>query len=506
MSRRLSQAKNDLDQVGSKNKSDGAHVVPAPDTFKSSPDSKIECQSVNQIFNGATVLDAGKAAVSQAKSTAAPNKMDSRESHYRLTGANGGPIHGYMMDLWSFIPYYVAHLCSSLRAESVDATLGSVRYHLDREYLHKSGLVPDPRLLDFGGAMHSSFLRRLIKSCEYLVNLFVLGIRMTVSPPDILHVEYLPFLERKMPFELWFLQWIRHRGIRVVYTVHNVTRQDAPEEGISLFWRAYHSADALICHGEEARTELVRRFCVAPENLWVIPHGPLFDDAPCFSTFEARAKLGLPQEEPVVLCLGVISEYKGVLFLLDGWKKLKQSGTRGTLLIAGTGDRRTMSDIRDKVAAEGLSDSVLLWLHFITVEQVPLVHQAADILVYPYKAGTTSGALLTGLNYGKAVVATTLPFFQAYLKDRKTALLVDYGSVDALAAALQTLILQPDERARMADALSREASQVAGWQEIARKTRECYEATLTNSRAAWEIQRRNRTNRTSKIAKIKRLS
>ena len=47
-----------------------------------------------------------------------------------------------MMDLWSFIPYYVARLCSSLRAESVEATLGSVRYHLDREYLHKSGLVP----------------------------------------------------------------------------------------------------------------------------------------------------------------------------------------------------------------------------------------------------------------------------------------------------------------------------------------------------------------------------
>jgi glycosyltransferase involved in cell wall biosynthesis len=137
-----------------------------------------------------------------------------------------------------------------------------------------------------------------------------------------------------------------------------------------------------------------------------------------------------------------------------------------------------LSRIRNKVEAEGLSDSVLLWLRFIAVEQLPLVYQAADILVYPYKAGTTSGALLTGLNYGKAVVATTLPFFQAYLKDGKTALLVDYGSVGALASALQTFILQPDERARMADALSREASQATGWQEIARKTRECYEATL----------------------------
>jgi glycosyltransferase involved in cell wall biosynthesis len=479
MSKRLSQAKNHLDQARPKNKSDGVHVVTSPDAVKSSANSKIESKSVKQIFDDATVLDAGKKeAQPKGKSTVDPDKTDSREAHYRLTGAKRDPIHGYMMDLWSFIPYYVARLCSSLRAESVEATLGSVRYHLDREYLHKSGLVPDQRLLDFGGAIHSSLLRRLVKSCEYLVNLFVLGIRLTVSPPDILHVEYLPFLERKMPFELWFLQWMRHRGIRVVYTVHNVTRQDAPNEGISLFRRAYHSADALICHSEEARRELIRRFSVAADNLWVIPHGPLFENVPQLSTFEARAKLGLPQEGSIVLCAGVISEYKGVPFLLDGWKKLKQAGTKGTLLIAGTGDQGTLSRIRNKVEAEGLSDSVLLWLRFIAVEQLPLVYQAADILVYPYKAGTTSGALLTGLNYGKAVVATTLPFFQAYLKDGKTALLVDYGSVGALASALQTFILQPDERARMADALSREASQATGWQEIARKTRECYEATL----------------------------
>ncbi len=485
MSRRLSQAKNELDQVQQKNNSDGVHVATIPAPVKSSADSKIESKTAKQIFNDATVLEAArKEAVPKGKSTVDPDKAQSREAHYRLTGEKRDPIRGYMMDLWSFIPYYVARLCSSLRAESVDTTLGTVRYHLDREYLHKSGLVPDKRLLDFGGAMHSSFLRRLVKSCEYLVNLFVLGIRFTVSPPDILHVEYLPFLERKMPFELWFLRWIRHRGIRVVYTVHNVTRQDAPEEGISLFQRAYHSADALICHGEEARRELIRRFGVAAENVWVIPHGPLFEDVPPLSTFEARAKLGLLHEGPIVLCAGVISEYKGVPFLLDGWKKLKQAGTKGTLLIAGTGDQRTLSGIRDKVEAEGLSDSVLLWLRFIAVEQLPLVYQAADILVYPYKAGTTSGALLTGLNYGKAVIATTLPFFKAYLKDGKTALLVDYGAAGALTSALQTFILQPDERARMADALSREASKATGWPEIARKTRECYEATLEKSSAA----------------------
>jgi len=387
-------------------------------------------------------------------------------------------IRVYLMDLWCFIPYYIARLCGSLRAESVDVKLESVRYHLDREYFHKCGLAPDRFLLDIGGNVQSSLWRRLVKSCEYVANLKMLSVRLAISRPEVLHVQFLPFLERGLPFEIWFLKWARHLGIRVVYTVHNVTRQDAPGQGIPLFRRAYHAADALICHGEEARTELVGNFGIAAEKIRVIPHGPLFEDGPRLSPQEARSRLGLACEEPLVLCLGVISQYKGIPFLLDAWKQMKQAGVEGRLLIAGTGDQMVLSEIKEKVAEEGLGTSVDLWLRFIPVEQLPLLYQAADILVYPYKAGTTSGALLTGLNYGKAIVATRLPFFQEYLKTGENALLVDYGATEDMASALQSLIQQPQQRSKLGASLLRQASQGIGWEEIARKTRECYEAVL----------------------------
>ena len=110
------------------------------------------------------------------------------------------------------------------------------------------------------------------------------------------------------------------------------------------------------------------------------------------------------------------------------------------------------------------------------MEQLPLLYQAADVLVYPYSAGTTSGALLTGLNYGKAIVATRLPFFQEYLEHDRTALLVNFGDVDSLASSLQILIEHPEERSRIASALARQSSRGIGWHDIAHKTRECYEA------------------------------
>lgn len=388
----------------------------------------------------------------------------------------------YVMDLWSFIPYYMARLCTALSSEAIQVTVGTVRYHLDRDYFQNAGVRPDTLLIDAGGAVRIPSLRRLIKSCEYLLNLSLLALRFLFSRPDILHVQYLPFLERGWRFELWLVQWSRWLGIRVVYTVHNVTRQDAPDSWRPLFQRAYSLAGVLICHGDAAREELMQDFHIADERIWIIPHGPLFDEAERTSTLEARLKLNLPPDQPIVLCLGVISEYKGIPFLLDAWKLIQRKGSQARLIIAGTGDPNVLSAIRQQVENEGLKSTVDLRLQFVPVEQMAFFYQASDILVYPYKAGTTSGALLTGLNYHKAVVATTLPFFQEYLKHKETGLLCDYGDVESLASALSTLLEQPQERARLAASLTRESSRGIGWDEIARKTLECYQAALGNSR------------------------
>ena len=307
----------------------------------------------------------------------------------------------YLLDLWSFIPYYMAHLCNALRGAGVDARLGSVRYHLDRNYFRSAGSKPDSFLLDFGGGVKANFLRRIVKTAEYLANLFVIGLRLTFSRLDILHVQFLPFLDRGFRFELWFVRWVHSRGIRIVHTVHNLLDRDSREGGKPLFEELYGLVDAIICHGQEAREKLKKDFGVPIEKIWVIPHGPLFVGKPTESKKDCREKLGLPVDETIVLCAGVISEYKGIPFLLDAWKTQVESGAKSRLVIAGTGDAGLLAQIREKVEREGLRSSVTLWLRFIAVEEIPLLHQAADILVYPYKAGTTSGALLTGLNYEK---------------------------------------------------------------------------------------------------------
>src|SRR6202022_3414901 len=85
------------------------------------------------------------------------------------------------------------------------------------------------------------------------------------------------------------------------------------------------------------------------------------------------------------------------------------------LIIAGTGEETILREVQEQVRALGVNESVRLDLRFLRVEEVSLYYQAADIVVYPYKEITTSGALMTGGNYKKAIVATDLPSFREVL-------------------------------------------------------------------------------------------
>jgi glycosyltransferase involved in cell wall biosynthesis len=298
-----------------------------------------------------------------------------------------------------------------------------------------------------------------------------------VFRPKIIHVQFLPLIDRGLPFEIWFLRLCIWLGVRLVCTVHNLPDRDG-RRNLNLYERIYGMSDALICHGTEAKGRLISEFMVPAERIWVIPHGPLFDAKPEVSVREARAELGLPCAETIVLCFGVINDYKGIPFLIDSWSLLIASGVKARLIIVGTGAADLLADIRHKVTNMGVGSCIDLELRFISIEELPLWHLAADILVYPYKGGTTSGALLTGMNYGKPVVATRLPFFMEHLRDGENAALVDYSDAESLARTLGRLINDEAERTKLARGMGATRNDLSSWMEIARATRTCYERTL----------------------------
>ncbi len=389
----------------------------------------------------------------------------------------------FMMDLLSIVPYYTGHLCEALdnRAD-IRLEVGAVRYYLDPDCFERMGLRTSPGL-DIVSRMKSipRPLRRVFKTAECLVNLFALAVRFTFRKPDILHVQFVPMALFGLPFELWFLRFVRSRGIRIVYTVHNVLPHDTGERHRSLYGRLYALACRLICHDFAARQRLVEEFGCDAECISVIPHGQLLAPRQTITQAGARERLGIPQEVRLVLWQGILRPYKGVEFLLQAWRQVCESVPDARLAIVGTGEDALIEEVRNQVAALGLSDSVQLALRFVTVAELEDVHTASDILVYPYAEATTSGALLTGIGYGKAIIASRLPAFERILHHEDNALLVPYGDTEQLAGELERLIASPGLCGRLANRLSQTRAQEPGWDAIAEQTAACYAELLEAS-------------------------
>ena len=391
----------------------------------------------------------------------------------------------FVMDLCCFIPFYTSQLCQALEEQDVDVTLGSIRYYLQPGYFRRIGLRNQPGLMDVVGrfSIKNKLLRRLVKVSECCLNLVALAVRFLFARPDVLHVQYLALLDFGVPVEYWFVRFAKLLGIRIVHTVHNVLPLDSGEKRRRGYGKLYKTADLLICHGKEARTRLIEEFAIPAEKIVVVPHGPMFAKAHQVSPEEARATLGFRPEEVIVLCFGVISPYKGIDWLLRAWEKVPDR-KNACLMIAGTGDPALLASIEQDVRDLNIADSVRLHLRFVPTEMVPSFYQAADVLAYPYRESTTSGAITTGIGFGKAIVASGLPTICEILREGETALLVDCGDQTELAKALSQLIHDPKLRARLSANVAALSQRWSSWEAIAERTRQCYEAVLTCAAAA----------------------
>ena len=132
-----------------------------------------------------------------------------------------------MMDLWATVPYYTAYLSRALQQEGVEVQVGSITYYLDPACFTSRGLKLDPGLMDVVGRFALPKLpRRLLKFPEAMLNLAVLTARFAIRPPDVVHVQYLPMLKWRVPLDLWFLEFCRSRGAKIVLTVHDLLPDD----------------------------------------------------------------------------------------------------------------------------------------------------------------------------------------------------------------------------------------------------------------------------------------
>jgi glycosyltransferase involved in cell wall biosynthesis len=385
----------------------------------------------------------------------------------------------FMMDLWAIVPYYTAYLSKALLKENANLTVGSISYYLDPDCFTGRGIKVDPGLLDVVGKFRLPRLpRRALKLPEAILNLCALTGRFLVSPPDVIHVQYLPMLKWRVPLDFWFLEFCRRRGSKIMLTVHDLLPHDSGDVYLKTFDQLYRMVDGIICHSDHVKMRLGSEFSVPEDKVTVIPHGPFFYDLPPTGLESTLQSFAVEPDKILVLWQGIIFPYKGIDLLLRAWARLEAQSDNAFLVIAGTGAPELLDEIREQVKELGLK-RVKLHFRFISTEELVALYRAAGVVVYPYRAITTSGALATGLALGKAIIASDLPVFRELLTNGENALLVNAQDCDELACALIRLTQDSSLRNQLAERVGEMNFGDQTWSLIANKTLQAYESVLS---------------------------
>lgn len=381
---------------------------------------------------------------------------------------------GFVVDLGCFAPYYLGELCAALSRTGYPVRGVSPRFALEPDYFETispevtsgvAGLTKRVRL-------RPELLHRGLSALEYLWNLSGFTIRWLLDPPDFVHFQWLPLLQNSsVQLELRILRLLRRRGVRVLLTVHNLLPHDTDDRYREAFSKAYRIADGLIVHTDHGRDELISSFGITGSKIFRIPHGPLLMEVPRSGGLWPQI---VPSDAPYVLFAGQIRPYKGLEFLVDAWRSVAEEVPEARLVIAGRGSDDYVSSLQERVKTD--RDSIIWSLGFVSKQDLVSLHAHAQILVYPYRDITQSGALMTGLSFGKPIVGTNVGGIAEVVTHGENGFLVDYGDVNGLADSLKVLLEDREARARMGKANSLRSEFDFNWEKIAGLTIESYEA------------------------------
>jgi glycosyltransferase involved in cell wall biosynthesis len=261
-----------------------------------------------------------------------------------------------------------------------------------------------------------------------------------------------------------------------VLTAHDLLPREPRPGQVRGQRRLYDAVDAVVTHSAYGRDLLVRTLGVDPDSVRVIHHG-------AFEHLTRPAhEVPLPSElrgvsVPVALFFGLLRPYKGVETLLDAWRGV----TGAELWIVGR-PRMPLEPLRARAGS-----SVRFVPRYVSDAELPAYFGRADLVVLPYARTDRldfSGVLATALAFGKAIVVADVGGF-GEVAASGGARLVPPGEPDALRAALERVLGDPEERLRLERGAAAAAGGAYSWEEAARRTLALY-GELMARRGEWE--------------------
>lgn len=208
-----------------------------------------------------------------------------------------------------------------------------------------------------------------------------------------------------------------------------------------------HPRVHVIFQNEDDREVFVRGHIVAARDTTLI-----FGSGVDLAAFAPEI---VPEEPPIVLLPSRFLKQKGIREFAEAARKLKNEGISARFVLVGDAaenrDAIARADL-ERWCAEGVIEN---WGW--TNDMAGVVARSSIVCLPSYYREGIPKALIDGSAGGRPLVTTNMPGCRDVVAPGVNGLLIPPRDVDALAAALRTLLLDPAARARM----GREARRIA---------------------------------------------
>lgn len=311
---------------------------------------------------------------------------------------------------------------------------------------------------------------------------------------DLIHSHYwlsgLAALKLREQWQVPVLQMFH----TLAYLKNRIARSPQELEGslrLASEKKIVQEVDGIITATEIEKEELQQHYAAVPQKITVLPPGvdlcrfyPIPQD-------EAKAVIGIPSTEKVILYVGRIEPLKGIDNLLKAIALLRKSDVLTTCphyvaIIGGDPDKprelldQEMRHLQDMNCCMGLDDMVV-FLGKKAQDSLPYYYSASEVVVMPSHYESFGMVALESMACGTPVIATKVGGLELLVQNEVTGLSVPDDDPQSLAIQLKRMLCSKEG---LREALSKnclEFAQGFSWSIITRELIEIYQRMAAGS-------------------------
>lgn len=317
-------------------------------------------------------------------------------------------------------------------------------------------------------------------------------------PYDVIHANF--FMSALVAADIK-----RALGIPFVVTFHALGRvrrlhqrgADAfPEERLDIEDRVVAEADRIIAECPQDHDDLVQHYHADPRQITIVPCG--FDPTEFWPVpkAKARAKLGLCEDERVLLQLGRLVPRKGIETVVRGLARLRREHRiSARLLVVGGESEEPDPAITPEIGRlqavareEGIAD----WVTFLGRRDRPVLryfYSAADVFVTTPWYEPFGITPVEAMACGTPVIGSNVGGIKTTVADGQTGFLVPPNDPDALAARLAQLLGNEPLLRDFGRRAIRRVHELYTWRQVSEDVSSTYEQVMVPVRTMPVLQR-----------------